>query len=107
MPDRKPWDEDRPLEPQLLLYALLDDTISCILYLEFKNGHVEASGISATLQDIPGVNQIKDDSWQDCKAKWHKQLSALAAEFIQGECMPNPAKSSICQTCDLQNLCRI
>ncbi len=107
MPSRKPWDEDRPLEPQLLLYALLDDTVNCILYLELKNGHVEASGISALTQDIPGVKLIAKDDWQNFKKTWHQQLTSLLQEFNHGECTPNPTKTTICQTCDLQSLCRI
>lgn len=104
MPASKPWDEDRPLEPQLLLYALLDDTVNCILYLELKNGHVEANGVSAFLNETPGIKTIKD--WQNAKITWRNQLTSLANEFKKGECSPNPAKASICQTCDLQSLCR-
>lgn len=106
MPTSKPWDEDRPLEPQLLLYALLDDSVDCVLYLELKNGRVSASGISKFALDIPGVKEIKGDDWQSSKAIWHKQLSSLVTEFSEGICMPNPAKTSICQNCDLQDLCR-
>lgn len=107
MPTSKPWDEDRPLEPQLLLYALLDDSVDCILYLELKNGHVSASGISKFALDIPGVKEVKGNDWEASKERWHKQLSSLVTEFSEGVCIPNPAKASICQTCDLQNLCRM
>lgn len=107
LPSSKPWKEERPLEPQLLLYALLDPKVSCIMYLQLKNGKVIASGVSAEDLNIEGVKAIKaDEDWEDYKKIWQTQLTSLANEFSRGVCLPQPTKLGICQTCDFQDLCR-
>ena len=107
LPTSKPWNEERPKEPQLLLYALLDEHINALLYMQLKSGSILCSGLSEDKHDISGITSIKkDDDWQACKDKWHHQLTALAEEFQQGHCLPQPASPAICQQCDFQNLCR-
>ena len=107
MPSSKPWKDERPLEPQLLIYALLEPSIRCIMYLELKNSQVTAQGISATDLHISGVQSSKySEDWESMKQLWQQQLNALATEFCNGDCQPRPSKTSICQTCDLQDLCK-
>ncbi len=107
LPANKPWNEDRPKDPQLLLYALLDEDINALFFMQLKSGNLRFSGISEENHDIQGVSPIKkEEEWSQCKTHWHAQLSALAQEFQQGHCSPQPANSSICQLCDFQNLCR-
>lgn len=108
IPSSKPWKDERPLEPQLLIYALLEPSISCIMYLELKNSQVNAHGISATDLHINGIKPIKTtEDWASLKELWQHQLTELANEFCAGDCQPQPSKASICQTCDLQDLCKV
>lgn len=107
LPASKPWYEERPKEPQLLLYALLDEQINALLLLQVKAGKISCSGLSEEKQNISGLSALKkDDHWQQQRQNWKQQLEHLAEEFKQGHCPPQPASAAICQLCDFQNLCR-
>lgn len=107
LPASKPWYEDRPKEPQLLLYALLDESINALLLLQLKTGQLTCSGLSEEKQTITGITALKKEmNWTDCTDEWRHQLTLLAEEFKQGHCPPTPISPAICQQCDFQNLCR-
>ncbi|MFA6303209.1 MAG: PD-(D/E)XK nuclease family protein [Legionella sp.] len=107
LPSSKPWNEERPLEPQLLLYALLDEKINTLLLVQLKTGQFSCSGFSEEKHNNKGISTIKNTSWEECKTTWRQQLTLLAEEFQQGHCPPQPANPSICHHCDFNNLCRI
>ncbi len=103
----KPWREERPEAPQLLLYALTNDHINALLFLQLKSGRVTCQGFSEDTLSIDGVQTIKkDESWSDFQVAWQQRLTDLAEEFKQGQCTPTPL-STTCQVCAFQNLCRI
>lgn len=103
----KPWNEDRPTEPQLLLYALLDRDINTLILMQLKTGKVLCSGISEPHQDIQGIVGLdKNTSWEEQREVWHQQLSQLAQEFKNGDCAPKPATPTLCQQCEFPELCR-
>lgn len=107
LPITKPWNEERPVEPQLLIYALLDEDISALMFLQLKAGKIVCSGHSQEKQLLPGLSTPKKDTnWNQSKQKWNRQLSELAKEYQQGFCEPKPIESSLCQRCDFKNLCR-
>ena len=107
-PDRKPWLEERPEEPQLLLYALLDTDISGLLFMELAQGQASYLGLSDEDCFVHGVNPLKtEEHWSEKQAYWRQQLQALADEFRQGICTPTPTRTSTCARCEFQNLCRI
>lgn len=107
LPQSQPWKEERPKEPQLLLYALLDETINTLLFAQLKAGQLSCKGLSEENHDLNGLNTIKkDETWAEYRDYWQSELQALAEEFSQGHCQPQPASASICQQCDFQNLCR-
>ncbi|KTD32847.1 recombinase B [Legionella nautarum] len=107
LPQSLPWKEERPKEPQLLLYALLDQTINGLVFAQLKAGQFVCKGLSAENHSLPGLAAIKkDENWSDYRQHWEAQLTELAEEFIQGHCPPQPLNASICQQCHFQNLCR-
>lgn len=107
LPTSKPWNEERPKEPQLLLYALLDEHINALILMQLKSGKINCSGISENKQDIQGISSLKkEETWEDYRSYWSQQLSLLAEEFKQGLCLPNPVNLTVCKTCNFQNLCR-
>lgn len=107
LPISKPWNEERPKEPQLLLYALLDEQINTLLLMQLKNGKVSFSGLSDEEQSTKGINTLKkNESWEESRAKWLQQLTHLAEEIQSGHCLPQPASAAMCQQCDFSNLCR-
>lgn len=107
LPSTKPWNEERPREPQLLLYALLDEHINTLMFLQMKSGNVLCSGISELDQQLHGISALKKDQrWEDYTANWQQQLEMLADEYQRGLCPPQPTHLSLCQQCDFNNLCR-
>ena len=107
LPANRPWNEDRPREPQLLLYALLDEQINTLLLMQLKTGKIMCSGLSEEKHEISGISALKKgETWDEYRSNWKQQLTLLADEFQQGHCPPQPINSSICQQCDFQNLCR-
>lgn len=108
LPEKNPWNEDRPEEPQLLIYSLLDENINSILFIELKSGSININGLSAQEIEIKGVKLAqKELDWSDYQTKWQQQLLMLANEFKEGVCTPLPLRSSICSQCAFKNLCRI
>lgn len=104
----KPWREERPEAPQLLLYALTNDHINALLFLQLKSGRVTCHGLSEESLSIDGVQIIKkDESWPEFQITWQQRLTHLAEEFKQGHCTPTPLSTTTCQVCAFQNLCRI
>lgn len=107
LPSTKPWHEERPEAPQLLLYALLDDSINALLFVQLKAGKITCSGLSEEPFAITGISSLKkNEHWQDYQQQWQQQLTSLAAEFKAGHCPPQPHKASTCQQCEFQSLCR-
>ncbi|PJE10909.1 MAG: endonuclease [Legionella sp.] len=108
LPQSLPWKEERPKEPQLLLYALLDQTINGLVFAQLKAGQFSCKGLSEENHSLPGLAPIKkEEDWLDYRQHWEAQLTELAEEFRQGHCPPQPITASICQQCHFQNLCRI
>lgn len=102
-----PWDKERPEEPQLILYALQDDDIKTISYLQVKSGDVRYKGISHHASDIAGISiPKKNHSWENYQKNWRRALSTLSDEFLQGHCPPAPLRADICNTCEFSSLCR-
>ena len=107
IPTSLPWRADRPNEPQLLLYALLDETIETLLFTGLKEGQLISKGLSATSHEINGIATIKkDEQWDKLRQSWRELLDLLAQEFQQGHCTPHPTTLSLCQQCDFKRLCR-
>ncbi len=108
LPPTKPWREERPESPQLLMYALTDTEISTLIFAQLKSSQLTCQGFSEEPLEIEGIQTPKkDESWSQFQNSWHQALSMLAEEFKQGNCEPRPQKSSTCMQCDFQNLCRI
>ncbi|WP_035918008.1 PD-(D/E)XK nuclease family protein [Legionella fairfieldensis] len=107
LPASLPWKEERPKEPQLLLYALLDEAINGLLFAQLKSGQLTCKGLSEENCSLVGISTIKkEESWSEYRQHWQTRLNELATEFAEGHCPPKPLNTSICQQCDYQNLCR-
>lgn len=107
LPTSKPWNEERPMEPQLLLYALLNEQINVLLLIQLKTGKIKLSGFSEEKLESKEINTLKEnETWEDYRQTWLEQLTNLAEEIKSGHCPPHPQSLAICQQCDFQNLCR-
>ncbi len=107
LPTQKPWNEERPEEPQLLLYALLDESIHGMMFIELRHGKIECAGLTNG-DTISGMQKLKENEhWSTHQARWHAQLTTLAEEFKIGDFYPAPTRASICGMCEFKPLCRI
>ncbi len=108
LPTTKPWREERPEAPQLLLYALLDKQITTLVFIQLKAGRMTLQGLSATPNDELGMQNLRaEEAWSTYQQHWETQLTLLASEIQQGYCEPKPKRSSICQNCSFHSLCRV
>ncbi len=108
LPINKPWNEERPEAPQLLLYTLLDRNINTLLFLQLKAGQIFCSGLSEDNLPVRGISPLKkDEDWSVRQEEWQQQLTQLATEFRNGHCPPKPSRAATCQQCDFPNLCRV
>ena len=108
LPTTKPWLEERPEAPQLLLYALLDPKINTLIFIQLKAGRITLQGLSAVPCEEPGMQSLRDnESWTMYRQHWEQQLTLLATEIQQGHCEPKPKRSSLCQQCAFPSLCRV
>ncbi len=105
LPKTTPWYADRPVEPQLLLYSLINEQINAITFIAIKNNQLYFKGISAEAYKAPKLTLTKEP-WQQLQQQWKTNLTLLAQEFVQGIVTPQPYDLKICQTCNFVNLCR-
>jgi probable DNA repair protein len=103
VPSPLPWQRERPIHPQILMYALANSNIQGLMYLAFGKDS-RFNGISAQELNIDGVKQTKQE-WTNLQQYWLNELRELIIEIRQGHCQPTP-QASMCKTCDYQSLCR-
>ncbi len=107
LPEGRPWIEDRPKEPQLLLYALLDEQINLLMFIQLKTGHIVSKSFGEDSLEMEGHMSLKPNQrWHEFQQQWQSKLEELAEEALSGYCEPKPLSQSICQFCDYKNLCR-
>jgi len=106
------WLGDRPEEPQLPLYALLDNINTKGIYFGIaRPDKAEWQG----LQDAdtpfthkkPGTIKIPEEGWEQQVAQWRTTLEGIAEEYQQGVARVDPLSATTCQYCHLSPVCRI
>lgn len=110
---RAAWLGERPMDPQLPVYALQNHDVAGIAWGLVKNRDTQfiALGDDLGLQkDEPLVEQIKRyqhsaNDWSELRADWHAVLDALAQEFSDGHAAITPQKTA-CKYCDYSSICR-
>ncbi len=111
--DIQSWLDERPDEPQLLLYLMLSELpIEQLAFAQIHKNHMGLKGISHQKSEIQGLRawpDIDDDiSWPEQKKQWGQSLQRLAVEFKHGTADIKPKYGAqTCRTCQLQALCRI
>lgn len=112
---KAPWMDDRPEEPQLLIYALTGGGVQAIAYGRLVAGAVGFEGIAAAAKIAPGiaawdsVKQTADaQDWNALLGRWRGQLHTVAGEVREGwaAVLPKHPRQT-CRDCDLHALCRV
>ncbi|MDM4769646.1 PD-(D/E)XK nuclease family protein [Solimonas sp. SE-A11] len=112
---KAPWTDERPEEPQLLIYALTGGGVQAIAYGRLVAGAIGFEGIAVAPELAPGiaswdsVKQTADaDGWQALLGRWRGQLHTVATEVREGWAAVTPKHArQTCRDCDLHALCRV
>jgi len=109
------WFGDRPEEPQLPLYSLIEPLhATSITFAQVYAGEYGFKGISYDEIDIKGVKPIamikkaNGLSWNEQLEEWRVTLTQLSHDFYHGIASVDPKDpDDTCTWCALQPLCRI
>ena len=110
------WLTERPKEPQLLVYNLVD-SFDAISFAKVKPGECGFTGISKEDDILPGVSSFEKDvklrdkiqginTWDELTESWKGVVNSLARQFMEGKNAVDPIEKA-CDYCDLKGLCRI
>jgi hypothetical protein len=120
------WLGERPDEPQLPLYALVQHKeVSAVAFANIRAGESSYIGVTrdralmgideAALKDIRqipvtrGTSSFKCyDSWDSMLAEWRQTINTLAAHHVHGEAQVAPKdENQTCRYCDVMSVCRL
>lgn len=99
--------DERLTEPQLPLYALADEAIRGVLFVELADDIALRGAAAPELELTPARLAPLPDSWEELRARWRERLEVLAAEILGGRAEVAPSGPEACRSCDLQPFCRI
>lgn len=110
------WLTDRPRDPQLLVYNLVD-TFDAISFARIKPVECGFIGISKEDEMLPGVVSFEKDAkirerlqgintWDELTESWKGIVNGLARQFLEGNNAVDPIEKA-CDYCELKGLCRI
>ena len=115
---RKALLQERLKEPQLPLYALLDERIEGIAYAKVGvSGQLDFTWLGEDLglkklsrgsDDL--ISQTRDsaipiEGWEHLRRLWRSRLEALATEFVSGDVSVTPSAEA-CRHCSYAGICR-
>ena len=109
------WFSDRPEEPQLPVYSLLDieNTVG-ITFAQIASGEHCFKGISRYALEIKGIKLVSEVekttvlSWDEQLTQWKTVLHKLSDDFYQGVAKVDPKDPpQTCEWCALKPFCRI
>ncbi len=115
------WFHDRPLEPQLPLYALSQTcrghAVGVVSYARVRLGECALAGFldpallggEEKLGDHPGlkVSPFPGSCTDGDFAHWNRTLGSLAREYLQGDTRINPRNGGVCPSCPTPAFCRM
>lgn len=113
---RSSWLGDRPKDPQLPLYALMNAAVTGIAFARVQQqdpsfvplgDDLGLSQKDTTVQAQLARTKNRDaDTWEALLAHWQVRLTTLANDFVAGEAAIDPLPQA-CNYCTLASVCRI
>ena len=106
------WYGERPKNPQLPLYAVLEardgHALAGVLFAQYREGDWKFSGVltEASLLPKEAMRKRKPIDFSEALPAWEAALTNLVDELRNGVARVDP-QSSACQFCGLQAACRI
>lgn len=106
------WLGERPEEPQLPLYALVNpDRTKGIYFGIIRPEKSDWQGLQDrnTPFNAKSIRTVKtpDSGWNEQVTDWSQTLERLATEYQNGVASVTPVHDAICQFCHLSPVCRI
>jgi ATP-dependent helicase/nuclease subunit B len=104
------WRGDRPDNPQLPIYALLQpDALIAVAYAKVNAAESRFVTESERARIFPRTQRTKlegMESFAELVQVWSRRLTRIAGEFAAGHAEVAPTVKA-CQSCHLQGLCRV
>ncbi|HEU5281197.1 MAG TPA: PD-(D/E)XK nuclease family protein [Gammaproteobacteria bacterium] len=110
------WFDERPDQPQLPLYALLDkNNTAGITFAEVATGRCKFKGVSDDELHMAGItafadvkHEQKQTNFQAQCEHWEISMTTLAKQFANGHAAIDPKHPTLsCEHCELTAFCRI
>ena len=110
------WGKDRPEQPQLPLYAVLEaGDVGAIAFGKARTDGVGYVGVGNAASAFDGVTAVEESKalagegdWRSLVERWRGRLQSLADEFLDGRADVDPTNGALtCRYCDLGGLCRV
>ena len=109
-----PWDDERPDEPQLLLYGLDRTDTAGVAFAQVRTGEMSLRGIAAEHDVAKGIEVYTQSrglvtlpSWSAVLDEWRRQIALLGEEIRAGFAGVLPKTPQVCERCDLHAFCRV
>lgn len=109
------WFDERPNEPQLPLYCVLDaENTAGILFAQVNPEEMKWKGVSEISLEIDSVKTLHEEKsteatdWKQQVEQWKQTLEKLGDDFYHGKAHVDPKDPvETCRHCHLQTLCRV
>lgn len=109
--NQQAWLSERPEEPQLPLYTLLErQKTKGVLFGVLKPGALAYKGLLDTPDALYGGKKAglkQSEDWESQMQAWETTLHRLAEEFRAGRAEVTPLTDAVCSYCHLAPVCRI
>jgi ATP-dependent helicase/nuclease subunit B len=101
----------RPSHPQLLVYAQVIEPVAALVTVNVAARAVRYQGLARTANLLPRVRALAGsaagaEAWTLQQQIWHRQVSALIADFLAGRAEVDP-RPGACRHCRVSDVCRI
>lgn len=109
----KSWQGERPEQPQLPLYLLLDKEKTRGLYFAMvRPDQADWKGLDdGEIEFIEYSKRRKTSepelTWDEQVTHWENVLTTLAKEYLEGVATVTPIDDKACQYCHLSSVCRV
>lgn len=105
IPSPLPWEDERPIHPQILMYALALASIRYLLFVAINPKELKSSGLGMDKLE-PYTLKTSKEPWETWQHKWYAVLKTLIEEFKSGNCAPTPLSAKTCRYCHNRDICR-